>query len=417
MMNDIDKTKEELIQELVEARQQIIELKRVSDGHLAKTSEKYDDFFDVEATNHAAEVAYLQRSAQQYFDVAGMIFVVLDVNGIIVQINKAGCEILGYEQDELLGENWFDRCYPENQRQMMKDGHLVGELARSEYFESSVLTKSGKEKNIVWNNAWTRNKSGNVVQSLSSGMDVTAHKQAEQEHIELLLERERVQILTNFITQASHEFRTPLATINTRTYLLKKTSDPITQQQHINNIEARVKEINMLVVALMTLSSLDSIRKLSTEEVDLYEVIEAVHTAMQPPLLLKNIRCTLELEGQSLLIQANIAYLHQAVEAIVDNAIRFTSEGGAITIRANYSDDNAIIEITDTGGGIGDELPHIFKRFYRADRAGTTRGFGLGLPIAKAIVELHQGTITVESKLGEGSTFRIMLPTSGSLKV
>jgi two-component system, OmpR family, sensor kinase len=241
-------------------------------------------------------------------------------------------------------------------------------------------------------------------------MDITARKQAEQEHIELMLERERVQILANFITQASHEFRTPLATIKTSTYLLKKTSDPATQQEHISNIEARVGEINTLVAALTTLSSLDSIRKLTTEEIDLYELIKTVDTSMQLPLQLKKINCTLELEGQQLLIQADITYLRQAIEAIVDNAICFTSDGGAITIRANYSDDNAIIEVTNTGDGLGDELPHIFKRFYRADKAGTTRGFGLGLSIAKAIVELHQGTITVESKLGEESTFRIILP-------
>jgi PAS domain S-box-containing protein len=149
MMNDIDNTKEELIQELVEARQQIIELKRMADERLANTSRKYDDSFEIEVADHAAEVAYLQSRAQEYFDVAGMIFVVLDVHGIITQINEAGCEILGYEQGELLGKNWFDMCYPENHRQAMKDGHLVGELKRAELFESSVLTKSGEEKNIV----------------------------------------------------------------------------------------------------------------------------------------------------------------------------------------------------------------------------------------------------------------------------
>jgi signal transduction histidine kinase len=98
---------------------------------------------------------------------------------------------------------------------------------------------------------------------------------------------------------------------------------------------------------------------------------------------------------------------------VLNNALRHTPTGGTITIRSRRLDDHALIEIADTGAGIHPEdLPHIFERFYRSDKAGTTRGFGLGLAIARNIIEQHQGTIEVESEPGTGSTFRIVVPLS-----
>jgi PAS domain S-box-containing protein len=241
--------------------------------------------------------------------------------------------------------------------------------------------------------------------------DITEQKAAERRGLELKLERERMQILTNFINQASHEFSTPLSIINMNTYLLKKIDDPTVQQRHILEIDTQVTYITTLIDALTTMSRLDGIQELTTEEVDLCAVIETVNKTRQSILQSKNVRSVLELETKPLLLQVDIGYLQQAVQHIVDNAVAHTPEGGTIAIRADSNNDNIIIEITDTGVGINeDDLPHIFERFYRGDKFGTTRGFGLGLPIAKAIIELHQGSIKVESEPGKGSTFRIILP-------
>jgi PAS domain S-box-containing protein len=243
--------------------------------------------------------------------------------------------------------------------------------------------------------------------------DLTERKQAEQQRLALAMERERMRILSNFITQASHEFRTPLSIIKTSTYILRKTDDSLAQEQHVGKIEDQAENITTLVEALTTMSRLDGIRELPVAKVDLCKVIMTVNTNKQLALQETNIRSVIELEKQPLLVQADIGYLQQAVEAIVDNAIRFTPKGGAITVRADSRDGYAIIKITDTGVGIKeDDLPHIFERFYRADKAGTTRGFGLGLPIAKAIIELHGGRIEVKSTIGQGSVFRIVLPTT-----
>jgi signal transduction histidine kinase len=112
------------------------------------------------------------------------------------------------------------------------------------------------------------------------------------------------------------------------------------------------------------------------------------------------------------MIQGSLDFLYQAIASILENAIRYTPPGGTITLRTYQQDSQIILEIQDTGTGIDDKtLPHIFERFYRADLAHSTSGFGLGLPIAQKIIERHNGQIEVKTKPGRGSTFRIVLNT------
>lgn len=105
----------------------------------------------------------------------------------------------------------------------------------------------------------------------------------------------------------------------------------------------------------------------------------------------------------------------QAIRQVLDNAIHFTERGGSVTISTAYDEENIVIQVQDTGMGIEDEvLPHIFDRFYRQDIAHSTPGFGLGLTIAHIIVERHHGEISVETTVGEGSIFKIILPYHSS---
>jgi len=115
--------------------------------------------------------------------------------------------------------------------------------------------------------------------------------------------------------------------------------------------------------------------------------------------------------------------LRQLLGNVVANAIRHTPAGGAVTVRSRRAGDRLVVEVGDTGGGItAEDLPKVFERFWRADasRSRTTGGSGLGLPIARHLAEAHGGTVTVTSRLGEGSTFTVNLPllvTAGSAPV
>ncbi|MDT4992193.1 MAG: two-component system, OmpR family, sensor histidine kinase BaeS, partial [Actinoplanes sp.] len=113
-------------------------------------------------------------------------------------------------------------------------------------------------------------------------------------------------------------------------------------------------------------------------------------------------------------LTADAARLRQALGNLVANAVRFTPSGGEVTVTGRYDGDHILLEVSDTGVGIApDDLPHVFERFWRADksRSRSTGGSGLGLAITRHLVEAHGGTATVQSIQGQGSTFRLRLPS------
>ncbi|MEO0564912.1 MAG: sensor histidine kinase, partial [Chloroflexota bacterium] len=120
--------------------------------------------------------------------------------------------------------------------------------------------------------------------------------------------------------------------------------------------------------------------------------------------------------GAPLVVRGNPSQLWQALVALMENAIRYTPEAGRIVLRSRHQADHAILEVEDDGIGIAEEdLARIFDRFYRVDSAHSTPGFGLGLSIAKKVIEAHKGQISVQSDVGEGSLFRITLPLHSSV--
>ncbi len=137
------------------------------------------------AERKRAELALRQERdrVKEYLDIAGAIIVVLDNQGGITLINRRGCKTLGYREEELLGENWFDACLPEQNRKETKgvfDKLMAGEIEPVEYYENSILTRSGEERLIAWHNTALRDETGKITGTLSSGEDITERKQKEE---------------------------------------------------------------------------------------------------------------------------------------------------------------------------------------------------------------------------------------------
>lgn len=242
------------------------------------------------------------------------------------------------------------------------------------------------------------------------GRNVTENKKAAEEHLALMLERGRMQILADFLNQVSHEFRTPLSSININAYLLKKSPDPLRHEQYCKNIEEQTHAIQSLLETMNILFHLDSVSALDTVESNLCDILRVCVLKRKEATQEKNIEITLELGNDPLMIMADLYYLEVAIGTILDNAIQFTPEEGHIQVRGYEQDGQVIINIIDNGIGIDKkDLSHIFERFFRVDKAATERGFGLGLPIAKTVVDLHGGEIEVESEIGKGARFTIRL--------
>jgi PAS domain S-box-containing protein len=333
-------------------------------------------------------------------------------SGRYIDINESFLSTTGYTREEVISSTLFELQVWANPEERERLVQMVQEQGAVRNFEAAFKTKSGEVGFLLMSSEIIELNHKKCLLTVSK--NITEHKQAEQQRLELAIERERIQILSNFITEASHEFKTPLSIVNTSAYLLGKTTDPDKKGQQIHQIKDQVKSITKLVDALTLMTKLDSGgQDFVLVEIDLNEILRVVCHGIQSAFQEGNLDCVIELSEKPMLLRGDSGYLKQALQHILDNAVHCTQEGDRITIRSYQRAGHAIIEIIDTGDGISDDdLPHIFERFYRADKAGTTRGFGLGLPIAKAIVELHQGCIELESEAGKGSTFRILIPVS-----
>lgn len=224
----------------------------------------------------------------------------------------------------------------------------------------------------------------------------------------------------DFLADASHELRTPLAVIQTNLELVR--DNPLetveSQDKWLNNIYEETMSMTRLVTSLLFLARADSKQMaLSKAMFSLDKAVRAAVEPFEPVAAVHHIRLDVEIKRESEYF-GDEAKLRQVVAILLDNAIRYTSSGGLITVTLASEPGELVLSVADTGTGIAPEqLRDIFRRFYQADKSRTHGGAGLGLSIAKWIVEKHQGTIAVNSSLGEGSVFKIRLPVKGKKAV
>ncbi|WP_312524010.1 ATP-binding protein [Anaerospora sp.] len=219
-----------------------------------------------------------------------------------------------------------------------------------------------------------------------------------------------------FVADASHELRTPLTIIKSNAELVLRHPGHSIQEEsiRITNIVRESVRMNKLISTLLTLARADGEEaELNKTSTNVNQLIQAVVEQFQPLADLKGLALTAEVEGE-LVLAADKDRLHQLMVIILDNAIKYTT-AGQIVIRGRLKGTNVQLQIIDSGHGIlPEDIPHIFDRFYRVDKARSREegGIGLGLSIAEWIVHKHEGKIKVESTVGQGTCFTILLPVN-----
>ncbi len=216
-----------------------------------------------------------------------------------------------------------------------------------------------------------------------------------------------------FVSDASHELRTPIAVIQGYVGMLERwgKTDKEVLDEGLQAISQETASMKELVDRLLFLARHDKkTLMLEMESFDPLEVMSEVHREAR--LLSSAHRFELT-PAQNALINADKGMIKQLMRILVDNAIKYTPEGGSITLGARREGLNCVLSVSDTGEGIAaEELPKVFERFYRCDEArrSQTSGHGLGLSIARIIVAAHSGKLKVRSKPGAGTTFSVWLP-------
>jgi two-component system phosphate regulon sensor histidine kinase PhoR len=216
------------------------------------------------------------------------------------------------------------------------------------------------------------------------------------------------------IGNISHEFRTPLASIKAMVETLQDgaVNDREAASDFLTRIAGEVDRLTQMVTELTELTHIETGKaELRLETVNLNLLIEEIIKQLSPQAERQQLSIKTDLDSALPPVQADIERIRQVMVNLAHNAIKFTSPGGSITIASRRGDNSVIVAVTDTGIGISrSDLPHVFERFYKADRARSGGGTGMGLAIAKHAIEAHGGSIRVQSEEGKGSTFSFDLP-------
>jgi signal transduction histidine kinase len=220
----------------------------------------------------------------------------------------------------------------------------------------------------------------------------------------------------DFLADVSHELRTPIAALLTFNELLteRAADDPAARAEFLESSRAQLERLDWLAQNLLELSKLESgLVLLDLRPEDLRTAVESAVEQATPAARRRNLKLTMGLPDGPLRIRHDPPRIGQVLTNLIGNAIKFTPPGGSVTISLGPHPDGARIDVVDTGVGIdAGELPRIFDRFYRGSRANEARGTGsgLGLAIVRSIVDMHRGSIAVDSQLGTGSRFTVILP-------
>jgi len=250
----------------------------------------------------------------------------------------------------------------------------------------------------------TKNDAGEITGALVLFHDITELKKMDQ-------------IRRDFVANVSHELRTPLSIL--RGYIETLLDNPKTSREEFSRIlgvmERHSKRLDLLAEDLLTLAQLESANPdLQLGKVDLSRFFGEIIRDWEKKLANKHLNMIADVAPELPSICADRARLQEALYNLLDNAVKYSCEHGEIRLHARQRDQQVVLSVGDNGIGISKEdLPRVFERFYRVDKARTAeniRGTGLGLAIVKHIAQLHGGHVEAESELGKGTTICMVLP-------
>jgi len=324
----------------------------------------------------------------------------LDRYGRVTTANKMAGEVfnltpamLGRHNIHVIGSSFFDHAVHEA---IAKNKHQVIDLKTS---------LDGQKRVFQVFLAPVTAASNDVIHLLAVFHDITALQELNDRQAE-------------FIANASHELSTPLTSIKgfAETLLDGAIKDPEISPKFVSIILNEAERMHRLVKDLLQLAKLDSDeyrRQIALESVELAPLMAKVIQELTPQAQRKKINLQMEPTDDNIFAAAHHDWLKQVLVNIVDNGIKYTPDGGSVLLNCRRQDQKAVIIVQDSGMGIpAKDLPLIFERFYRVDRARsrTAGGTGLGLSIVKFIVDMLGGQIDVQSKVDVGTTFIITLP-------
>ena len=354
----------------------------------------------IEQARSLQDIANEQSRVRTIMNSMACGILVTDNEKQLVLVNPIAPQMLHLNPGGLIGRP-FDEVVPQKELMEMIDQLFSGQESYTA-LEREMQTHDG-----IWLRARAapvRDGEGNILGAVTVLQDVTAMKLMDE-------------MKNEFVTMVSHELKAPLAAIQQQiSVLLEGMAGGINErQQHfLQRAQTRAQGLIDLINELLDISRIEAGRIVSEQgPLDLAPLLKHVVDFVSAQAEHKGQQLRLESPDSLPYISADPRNMDEVFINVINNAIKYTPENGRIDVKAELVGDHVRITVTDTGYGIPKEdIPKIFDKFYRVknEKTRSISGTGLGLPIVKGIVEAHLGTIKVESQLGQGTTFSILLP-------
>jgi PAS domain S-box-containing protein len=353
----------------------------------------------------------LEASRARYFDLydlAPVGYLTLSEQGLILEANLTGAGLLGLARRDLINQPLTRYILPEDQDIYYWHHRQLLEMGTSRECEIRMLRSDTAsfwarlESTVVWDG-----ESGDCVCRVVVS-DIDARKQAEGNLADLNRRKDE------FLAMLSHELRNPLAPILNAVQLLQLQKDENAVQRKARAIiERQVRQLTHLVSDLLDIAGTATGRiQLCREQVAVSGIVERAVETVRPLIDQRKQELTVSLPPDPIWLEADGSRLAQVVTNLLNNAAKYTDQGGRIWLSVHQEGDQAVLRVRDTGLGIAPALlPHVFDLFTQAERSSDRAqgGLGIGLALVKRLVELHGGTVTVSSTLGQGSEFVVRL--------
>jgi PAS domain S-box-containing protein len=325
------------------------------------------------------------------------------LDGRFEYVNKAFCDLVGYDRAELSARTWQDITHPDDiQRDSAAAGRVVAGEVPHYTIEKRYIRRDGS---IVWVNLFGNivfDDQGRAVQAMAMVIDITERRQNDRRKDE-------------FLAMLAHELRNPVAPIANAAELLSRLVPKQSQQTLVGIIQRQAGHLARLLDDLLDVARITQGRiDLKREVLDIGSCLQLAVETAEPLIRTKAHRLTVTQTLEPIYVYGDKVRLAQCFANVLINAAKYTGDGGDIYIRPYVEGDAAVVEVADNGSGISAEfLPRIFDLFAQSGR-GLDRsqgGLGVGLTICKQIVEMHEGTVVASSPGSDrGSTFTIRLP-------
>jgi hypothetical protein len=330
-------------------------------------------------------------------------------------ITESVKQVTGYSPEESLSVS-TDTIYPVDYERVMADRArvLAGETVEAEY---RFRRRDGAVRWVFMQRRPAHDDHGNINGYYGAVRDITDQKDAEAKQMQLSLRREQFQLVERFLAAMSHDFRNRLATIESSRHLIQRVveggSDPTLSSKIMSRMNTIQQSIAEIIRQLDSLSVVSGLSSTQNEALDVRAMLSNLHTSLSPLVAEKGVRLDVQCAEELPVLYADTKQIHGALQHLLTNAIRYSEEGDSVTVRACRREGSMAIEVEDEGKGIAlEDQANIFEPFFKVGDARTTSegGIGLGLTIVKLIVEMHGGTIEVDSAPGRGSLFRVLFP-------